>query len=156
MQYWLCPVRFAVQAGTRLVNLSAASGAHGRTENGGGQRPTNSYATKRNGSDHPQGAQPARYEVNPRGESARLLRFVARRAQELTTRRLGVIIGCACACTLSRTDSALHFILRFRSSGGASPPLARKKHIRPRCRRNSETATFEPLWTSIPRLLTAF
>jgi len=64
------------------------------------------------------------------------------------------IIGCGCACTRSRTDSALHFILRFRSSGGASPPMARKKHIRPRCRPYWDTATFEPPWTSTPRLQT--
>ena len=35
-------------------------------------------------------------------------------------------IGCAGACTRSRTDSKSHFILRFRCSGKASPRMARK------------------------------
>jgi hypothetical protein len=48
----------------------------------------------------------------------------------------------AYACTQSRTDAEWHFILRFRCSGGASPHMARKKHTRPRCRPNSDTAAF--------------
>jgi hypothetical protein len=62
--------------------------------------------------------------------------------------------GCACACSRSRTDSPSDFILRFSSSGGASPQMARKKHTRPRCGPNSDTATCEPRLTSTPRLQT--
>src|SRR5882724_2360022 len=39
----------------------------------------------------------------------------------------------------------------FRSSGEASLHMARKKHTRPRCRPNSDAATFEPPWTSTRR-----
>ena len=69
-------------------------------------------------------------------------------------RRFTRTIGCACAFTRSRRDWEWRFIRRFRCSGGASPRTARKKHTQPRCRPNSDTATFVPPWTSIRKLRT--
>ena len=51
-------------------------------------------------------------------------------------------IGCAGVCTRSRKKWRSHLTLRFRCSAGASPRMARRKHTPPRCRPNSDTATF--------------